>query len=62
MFEWALLVWDIGDQSLPGISITWMELRLIMASDLRSERFEDVKAICPDITVTNDHRELLNGG
>jgi len=32
-----------------------------MASDLRSERFEDAKAICPDIVFTNDYRYLLNG-
>ena len=32
-----------------------------MAADLRKERFEDLKEICPDATVTTDYLELLNG-
>ena len=41
-------------QSLDGAA-------LVMASDLREERFDDLKALCPDAVVTKDYKELLNG-
>ncbi len=40
--------------SLDGVS-------LAMAADLRAERFVDLKALCPDASVTTDYKELLNG-
>ena len=41
-------------QSLDGV-------RVVMASDLRQERLDDLKKLYPDITVTRDYKELLNG-
>ena len=34
---------------------------LVMASDLREERFDDLKQLCPNAVVTNDYKDLLNG-
>ena len=40
--------------NLDGVSLE-------MAADLRQERFADLKALCPDATVTTDYKDLLNG-
>jgi predicted dehydrogenase len=34
---------------------------LVMAADLRQERFHDLQELCPDAAVTNDYKDLLNG-
>lgn len=34
---------------------------MVMASDLRQERFDDFKELCPDAVVTYDYKDLLNG-
>jgi predicted dehydrogenase len=39
-------------QSLEGV-------RMVIASDLRQERLDDLKKLYPDITVTRDYKELL---
>ncbi len=35
--------------------------RMVMASDLRQERLDDLKSHYPDIEMTTDYRDLLNG-
>ena len=35
--------------------------QMVMASDLRQERLDDLKKLYPDIRVTRDYKELLNG-
>jgi predicted dehydrogenase len=36
-------------------------VNIAIAADLRQERFDDLKALCPDATVTNDYRDILSG-